>query len=98
MPITRKEFEIIALSEEGREFIIEEKLFVFNQCIWVNTITLEDGLPFVNYFSAKKAKEKLEKQEKNCTFVQREGKICLTLIITSLIAIILWATVCKNFI
>lgn len=90
MPITRKEFEIVALTDESREFIIEEKLYVFNQCVWSNIITLEDGLPFISYFSAQKTKEKLENKENNCTFVKREGKIYLTIIFSILLLILLW--------
>lgn len=90
MPITRKEFEITALSEEGREFIIEERLYVFNQAVTHKIHVKDGGFPFVNYFSAKKVKEKLEKQENNRNFVQREANIYSALVITGLI-IILWA-------
>lgn len=92
MHITRKEFDIVALTDDSREFIIEERLYVFNQCIWVNTVTLEDGLPFISYFAAKKTKEKLENKENSCNFVKREGKIILT-IIFSILLLILWAIV-----
>lgn len=89
MPITRKEFEITALSEEGREFIIEERFYIFNQCIWINYITQTKKCGFSTYISAKKVKEKLEKQENNRNFVQRGANIYLALVIIGLI-MILW--------
>ncbi|MGL5717674.1 MAG: hypothetical protein ACRCX2_31975, partial [Paraclostridium sp.] len=64
-----------------------------NQCIWTKIITLEDSLPFISYFAAKKVKEKLENKENNCTFVKREGKIYLTIIFSILLLILLWVTV-----
>lgn len=92
MPITRKEFEVVSLSEEGKEFIIEERLFIFNQPVTHKIHTKEGGFPFIDYFSAKKVKEKLQNRENNCTFVQREGGIYLTLIIIGLVTI-LWGIV-----
>lgn len=93
MQITRKEFEITALSEEAKEFIIEERLFVFNHPLTHKIVTEIDGLPFVDYFSAKKVKEKLENRENNCTFVQREGGIYLTIIFSILLIMLLWVIV-----
>ncbi len=93
--ITKKEYRIISLSDEGREFVIEERFYIFNSCHWVKYHTFEDNLPFLDYFSAKELKEKLEKRKNNCTFVQREGKIYLTII---LILGIICLIACKNFI
>lgn len=57
----KSEFYVKQIDVDGREFIVEEFIYLFGICIR-DRVHCESGVPYDSYFAAKKAKERLEKR------------------------------------
>lgn len=74
----KSEFYVKQIDIDGREFVVEEFIYLFGICIWHKHHS-EDGVPYDSYFAAKKAKERLEKR-----LINKEIKYIWTVVLVLL--------------